>query len=371
MVSGDGAAAGARRPERLLARRGGKVELLRVPALLFGVVAGLRGKLYDRGWLARERLDVPVVSVGNLTAGGTGKTPMVAWLVRELRRRGRRPGVLSRGYGAAPDDAERANDEARMLARLLPDVPRVQDPDRARGGRRLVRERGVDVCVLDDGFQHRRLARDLDLVLVDATRPWGLPAPADGGAPVRALLPRGLLRERPGALARADAIVLTRADLVDERTREGLSRELYELAPGRPILLAVHRAARLRGPGGESRPPGELAGRPVDLVSAIGNPEAFERTVAGLGARVDTHRSFPDHHDYVEADLRDLGRNGRWVVTTAKDAVKLEPLGAAVRVLEVELELVDGAGVMEALLDALPAGRVLRARASLHEGLHG
>jgi len=182
------------RVEDRLARRGGLIECLRAPAALVGVATDLRRLAYDLGLFPSARLTVPVISVGNLTAGGTGKTPFVAHIVGELRRRGLRPGVLSRGYGARADGADA--DETRMLAHQLGDVDHVEDPDRIRGGQVLV-EAGVDVIVLDDGFQHRRLGRDLDLVLIDATRPWGLPAPPEGGEPVRAFLPRGLLREGP------------------------------------------------------------------------------------------------------------------------------------------------------------------------------
>ncbi len=355
-----------RRPERWLARRGGGVELLRVPAFLYGAVAGLRGRMYDRGFLPVQRLDVPVVCVGNLTAGGTGKTPMVAWLAGALARRGLRPGLLSRGY--AGDGG--GNDEARLLASLCPDVPHVQDPDRVAGGRALAK-RGVDVVVMDDGFQHRRLARDLDLVLVDATRPWGLPAPERGGDPVRALIPRGLLRERPEALARADAIVLTRCDQVDAAALEALAGEIERIAPGRPIVRARHRPRSLRGPDGSADHPAALSGRTVDLVSGIGNPEAFEASVRALGAEVAEHRRFPDHHRFAPGDLDGLGADGRWLVTTAKDATRLPAGGPPVRVLEVELAIDAGLGVLDALLDALPDGRGRRERRNLHEGLHG
>src|SRR5687768_6617186 len=137
--------------------------------------------MFDAGLLRVERAAVPVISVGNLTAGGTGKTRLVHWLVAELRGRGLRPGVLSRGYGRAPGQA--LNDEGRMLAAAFPGLPQVQEPDRVRGARALVAASGVDVIVMDDGFQHRRLWRDLDVVCLDATSPFG------GGA----CLPAGLL----------------------------------------------------------------------------------------------------------------------------------------------------------------------------------
>jgi tetraacyldisaccharide 4'-kinase len=334
--------------EDRLARRGGALELLRLPASLFGLAVRARRTAYDRGFLEARRLAVPVVSAGNLTTGGTGKTPLVAWLARELAQRGFRPGLLSRGYGAA---AGTASDEVRLLARLCPGVPHAQDPDRVRGGTRLVAE-GCDALVLDDGFQHRRLARDLDLVLVDATRPWGLPA--DGGPAVRALLPRGLLREPPSSLARADALVITRTDAVTPDALAALEEELADCAPGRPIVLARHAPRAWVDERGARAPLAALAGREVELVSGVGNPTAFERSVAAAGAVVRGHRRFPDHHAYARGDLDGLATDGRLLVTTEKDAVKLAELGARFQALAIELELVRDEAVLHALLDALP-----------------
>jgi tetraacyldisaccharide 4'-kinase len=357
------------RSDDRLARRGGAVELLRAPAALYGVAVRCRNRLYDRGWLRAERLDLPVVSVGNLTAGGTGKTPVVAWVARELDRRGLPPGISSRGY-KAPRGA--ASDETLLLAELLPGLLYVEDADRVRGARQLA-ELGAGAIVLDDGFQHRRLARDLDLVLVDATRPWGLATDAAGRS-VRALLPRGLLREAPAGLARADLILITRADQVGEERLRALERELSELAPHAPLARAAHRPVALREErvGRTSRLPlEELRGRPVDLASGIGNPDAFEASVRALGARIERHARFPDHHAWSARDLEGLGRDGRWLVTTAKDAVKLRGLVPELRVLEVEIEILSGAAPLEALLDALPRARAAHERAALHAGLHG
>lgn len=357
------------RLDQRLSHRGGALELLRLPSAVFAGLTRLRAAGYDRGWLPTARVPAPVVSVGNLSAGGTGKTPCVAFLAREFLRRGWRPGILSRGYGAARGDERRVNDEARWFEGALAGVEREQDPDRVRGALALL-ERGVEVILLDDGFQHRRLARDLDLVLVDATRPWGLPPPRTGGAPVRACLPRGFLREPPIALARADALLLTRADQVEPVVLEALRAELADLAPGRPILVGVHRPARLRAPDGKTLALAALEGREVDLVSALGNPEAFQRTVEALGARVHEHRMFADHHRYGPGDSQGLGQAGRWVLCSEKDAVKLDAIAPG-HVLGTEFELCEGQAVLEALLDALPKAAARRARAALHEGLHG
>lgn len=356
----------APRVEERLARGGVAVELLRIPALLFAAAATARGALYDRGWLPSVRVDAPVISVGNLTAGGSGKTPMVAWLARRFLGRGARVGLLSRGYGAAKGEL---NDEARLLAELFPAAQQVQDRDRVRGALELV-QRGVDVILLDDGFQHRRLARELDLVLVDATRPWGLPGRRAENAP---LLPRGLLREGPHALARAQAVVLTRVDQAPSAELVALRAELARLAPHAPIACAVHRPARVRSLRGEARALESLRGQSFDCLSALGSPAAFERTLEDLGARLVERRRFPDHHRYVAQDLAGLGASGRAIVTSAKDAAKLSTLELhqEVWVLEVELELVEGAPALEALLDALPPSRSTRERAAFHEGLHG
>lgn len=361
------------RRELRLARRGGALELLRLPAALFGALVRARGALYDRGWIPAERVQAPVVSIGNLSVGGTGKTPAVAWAARELAARGARPGIASRGYGAAR--VGEANDEAQSLALELPGVPHEVHPRRVEAARALV-ARGCDLVLLDDGFQHRRLARQLDLVLIDATRPWGLPAVAEGVPPVCELLPRGLLREPPAALARADALIVTRADQVSPRELEVLRARLAELAPGRPVATAEHRPRALRAlQGGAALPLSALFESEVELVSAIGNPEAFERSLRALGARPRVHCRFPDHHAYVEADLTGLGERGLRLVTTTKDAVKLGGLAAARRldawVLEVEFALTSGAPAMAALFDALVPPRAAVERAALHGGLAG
>jgi tetraacyldisaccharide 4'-kinase len=320
-----------------------------VPELCFRALVGARAAAYEHGLARVREAGVPVLSVGNLSVGGTGKTPFCIWIARELAALGRKPGLLSRGYKSA---AGGVNEEALVFAAACPDVPQVQDPDRVRGARALV-ERGVDVIVLDDGFQHRRLAREQDWVLIDALRPWGLPRDADG-ASVRALLPRGLLREPLSALARADALVITRANDVPAKWLAALESELALAAPGKPLLVAAHRPVRLRDARGVEHALEELRGRDFELVSGIGNPQAFESTVRSLGARILEHQVFPDHHHYGPRDVR---RGEFPLLTTSKDAVKLAPLGLDFLVLEIELELLRGAAQARALLESLPRGR--------------
>ncbi|MFT4711129.1 MAG: tetraacyldisaccharide 4'-kinase [Planctomycetota bacterium] len=371
------------RPEDLLAEGGVLVELLRVPAALFGAIARTRGMLYDRGLLPAVRAEVPVVCVGNITAGGTGKTPMVVWLARKLQASEHRPGILSRGYGKAGVSGDQS-DEARLYGELLGDLPRVAMADRIVGAARLV-EMGAGLVLMDDGFQHRRLARDLDLVLVDATRPWGLARPSEGGPPVRAFLPRGLLREAPAALGRAGAIVITRSDQVTETELADLEFELAAAAPTVPRLLAITAPSSLAPlfegePGDSPSPdPDALRGKSVQLCSAIGNPASLEAVVESLGATVLDHLRFADHHEYEVEDLAGLVDPDAMILITAKDAVKLRKLGRRalgnlaprLYVLSIEFHVTRGEALLDELLSQLPEGRVNLHLANLHEGLHG
>jgi len=347
-----GGAARATPLERLEAG-GAAIELLRVPSTIYGAVLGLRSCAYRLGLAPTTRLAAPVVSVGNLTTGGTGKTPLVLHLAREFERRGVRPAVVARGFGAQVGDL---NDEGAELAARLPGLIQEQHKDRVAAARRAL-QRGAGAVVLDDGFQHRRLARDLDLVLVDATNPWGLRS-------TRALLPRGLLREPTSALRRADLLVLTRVDQVEPRELEALRAELLRLAPGAAQLACVHAAESLVDERGVDLGLAWLAGRKVCAASALGNPGAFETALQRLGARVVRSVRRPDHHPWSPEDRVEL-EVGLPVVCSGKDAAKLARLGVEAKVLLVSARIVEGARVLEARLDALcptPARRIERTR---------
>lgn len=276
-----------------------------------------RNRRFDRGQAAIMRVPVPVISVGNITAGGTGKTPLVAWLAGWLQGRGLDVVLISRGYKST---ARRPNDEALELARLLPHVPHLQDPDRVTAARAACEVLACDVIVLDDAFQHRRLYRDLDIVLIDALDPFGY----------RHVLPRGLLREPLTGLARADVIGLSRADAVSAAERAALRAELGRLAPRAAWMELAHRPQSLVNAAGETREVTHLAGRRVAAFCGIGNPEAFRRSLAGLDYRVDPFHCYPDHHVYTPADIAMLERSLaarpglEAVVCTCKDLVKFQ-----------------------------------------------
>jgi len=332
-------------------RRGPVAVVLRFLLLaatpLYRLALALRSLAYAVGIRRTYPPAVPVVSVGNLTAGGTGKSPFVAYLVDRLAERGLRAGVVSRGYRSRDGEL---GDEGKDLLAARPDVIRVEEPDRVYGSALAV-SRGAEVIVLDDAFQHRACARDLDIVLIDAMEPFG-----HGH-----LLPRGLLREPLSALGRADVIVITRADLISPDDLGSLADRLEALAPDALIVRAVHAPRSLTGlDAGATRDLAELRGRRVAALSGIGNPEAFEATLRLLGAEVVATIRHPDHHDHTERDLGEAETRARdagaaWIVTTSKDAVKLEGLEAPmgeppVLVLAVEIGILDAEERLLAML---------------------
>ena len=288
---------------------------LRLAAFPYSAAVRVRNLLFHHGWLHSEKVPVPVVSVGNLTVGGTGKTPCVEYVARFYRALELRVAILSRGYGSAAGP----NDEALVLEENLPDVPHLQGPERVPLAKTAIEELESEVLILDDGFQHRRLRRDLDLVLIDATAPWGCGY----------LLPRGLLREPPSSLRRASVIALSRCDQVAEDERQRLREQIHALAPGVDVIETRHQPVELVNSERASVGLELLRGRPIAAFCGLGNPNAFRRSLMDLGADVIAFHPYPDHHAYSRADVEQLDAWGRGLpantvlVTTQKDLVKL------------------------------------------------
>ena len=327
-------------------------------SLPYGAAVLARNRLFDSGALPQQDVGCPVVSVGNLTVGGTGKTPMAIRVAGMLRDRGMRPAVLSRGYGGSSAAGvlvvsdgrqllagpEEAGDEPVLIARRLPGVPVLAGAKRAVTGRYARENFGADVLVLDDGFQHRWIRRDLDIVLLDSREPLG------NGF----LLPRGPLREPPEALERAGVVVLTRS----EERGDALGGPLAGLVAGRPVLRTRIRPTRLIATDGAELPLSHLAGRRVFAFAGIARPESFRRTLEGLGADVAGFRALPDHHRYGAEDVRRIERafdetGAEILVTTEKDGVKLSGLAAApqrVFCLAIETEILEGPEALETAL---------------------
>jgi tetraacyldisaccharide 4'-kinase len=305
----------------------------RVASGPYRLAMAVRNLAFDRGWKHTFTAAVPVISVGNLTLGGTGKTPCVEYVAQLFRDHGTRPVILSRGYGAEAGQ----NDEAMVLEENLPDVPHLQDADRVALAMTAVEELDAEVLILDDGFQHRRLNRNLDIVLIDSTKPLNR----------ESMFPRGLLREPVGSLKRAD--VLIRCDQAESADQAAWLRERF---PGKIIARAVHEPRDV---------PQELTAVPVAAFCGIGNPESFRESLNQLGATLTAWRQFPDHHGYTREDVESLTAwaselpSNAMIATTQKDWVKLRVSKLAGRQLvplRIGFKLIEGEVVLHEKLKA-------------------
>jgi tetraacyldisaccharide 4'-kinase len=354
--------------------------LMRALSGIFRVLVQLRLWRYRSGWRPQHHLCTQVVAIGNITVGGTGKTPVVELLARSLRDRGRNVAILSRGYKSkkldqpqkwtAADgskvpsehmpkvvstgkalllDSKFAGDEPFMLARNLDRVSVVVDKNRVKSGRFAVSNLGADTLLLDDGMQYLDLAHGIDIVLIDSGSPFG----------TGALLPRGTLREPPKNLRRASYILITKCDgspndaLINRIRRYNKTAEIIECNHGPIHLENVFTRER--------QPLDFLKGKFVGAISAIAVPEAFERSLEKLGARVEIRRRFSDHHRFSRRDVekfmqRCVERDMQLIVTTEKDAVRF-PQPATIDVpvffLRIEVEILKGREIWDDLIHRL------------------
>ena len=313
---------------------------------LYGAVTRTRLALYRRGTFRTTKLDRPVISVGNITAGGTGKTPLVEWVARSLAGRGLKVCILTRGYGRENPEQQvvvsdgskilatpgQAGDEPYLLATKLLNanlpgsVAVISNADRISAGRYAIETFATDCFVLDDGFQHLRLARDLDIVVIDATNPFGTGQ---------------LLREPVSSLVRADCVVLTRCD-------QASSVDLSFIR-GRPVFKSSMKAVNAPRVTG-----------PVAAFCAVGNPQSFFEQLRKHGYELVHEKAFTDHHSYTQKDVDDLieraKRSGPTsLLTTAKDAVKLQSLSFSMpwNVFEIEIQIKDESALAELIKAAL------------------
>lgn len=335
----------------------------------YSAVMRVRAALYRAGILANKRLPCRVISVGNITAGGTGKTPMTILLAGMLTRRGLKPAVITRGYGGAMEggvavvaDGERvllsqrdAGDEAYLMAKRLPGVPVVMGRDRYSAGLLAVERFNPDVIILDDGYQHMALERDLNILLLDAARPFG-----NGH-----LLPMGYLREPVTAAGRADAVVFTRSDMAEPGALDKYMARLLEVCPSAAIATAAHVPSGLYNlADGSESGLDSLSGARVFGFSGIAAPASFALILKRLHANIIGLKWYPDHHAYTGRELAELASEAQSagadvLVTTEKDAVRLERMArpaVSVLVLKVEMSFVGGGELVGRLIDEM-AGR--------------
>ena len=318
-------------------------------SVAYRAVTALRTAAYEKGLLKTTRLPVPVISIGNITVGGTGKTPLVAWVSRAIAGERRKVCILTRGYGrlnageriVVSDgsrvlaEAAQAGDEPLWLAENLKGAAAVIcDANRAPAGQWAISNLGVDVFVLDDGFQHLQLARDLNILAIDASNPWG------GGR----LLPHGRLRESRRGVSRADCAIITRAEQETETSL--LKSQIQELLGERPIFISRMRATGIRQLAAEQLHGIGTLPSPVAAFCGIGNPSSFFNLLLTNGVQVIHTETFPDHHHYSPADVNALSEQAKrlgaqTLITTAKDAVKLRnfDFGLPCYVLEIEISI--------------------------------
>jgi tetraacyldisaccharide 4'-kinase len=317
---------------------------------VYAAAVSRRNRRFDAGGKAVHRVPATVVSVGNITTGGTGKTPLVAWLGNWFARHTLRTAIVSRGYGAKPGEE---NDEALELASRLPTTPHIQNADRVTGAHQAIAQSKSQLLLLDDAFQHRRIHRDLDIVLIDALEPFGYGH----------LLPRGLLREPVASLRRAHVIALSRADLVTAEQRADILAIVRQHAPSATWIEIAHRPSCLVSKTLE-QPIDELRGKRVAAFCGIGNPVGFRQTLEQLDVTVCDFFEFADHHRYTEKDFRALAErfdrlDVDLVLCTMKDLVKLhvDTIGRHdVRALRIDIEILSGRAEFESQLSALVAG---------------
>jgi tetraacyldisaccharide 4'-kinase len=354
-------------------RRGKRANLLRgflfALSRLFSGIVALRRFLYAQRIFRHHTLGCLVVSVGNLTVGGTGKTPVVEKFARALAQKGRKVAILSRGYKSLPRpfwqrlllwitryekripprvvsdghnlllDSEQAGDEPYMLASNLPEVIVLVDRDRVKSGRYAIEKFKADTLVLDDGFQHWSLKSRLNLVLVDRTFPFGN----------NHLLPRGTLREAPESLQRASHVFITKSN--GSGSAE-LREQIKRLNPNAQIIECTHHPLYLQNAfTGERKPLEFLYGLKVAALSGIAMPDGFEQSLGGLGAEVVHSKQYADHHRYSQQELlnminRSKKRQAQAIITTEKDAVrfpKLDRVDVPIYFLRVEIKIIEGA----------------------------
>lgn len=277
----------------------------------------IRNLLYDSGLLKAGHCGGFVISIGNITAGGTGKTPLVIWMYQTLNAKGLKCSIITRGY-KSESSGDKLKDEPGMLQENCPDAEIIVNPDRLSAGIRAVKNFGAEVIILDDGFQHRRLARDIDIVCIDSSCPFGYGK----------ILPAGFLREPPSSLKRADAVVLTRSDQAGKAGLEEITRKIRTLNPEAVIAETSHKARRIRASSGKEAGLDELKGKKIYAFCGIGNPDAFFCTLTQLGAELAGRKIYNDHHRYSSEDIEIIVSESKkhkaeLIVTTEKDYIKL------------------------------------------------
>jgi len=343
--------------------------LLNVAAVGYSIAVGLRNFLYSKGWLTIHRANAIVISIGNITTGGTGKTPLVIWLCNYINQKSKIKNqncgcaILTRGYKATQNlklKTENYEDEVKILAESCPLAKVVVSPDRVVGAAEAVSKFGAMVLIMDDGFQHRRLARDLDIVTIDATEPFGYGK----------LLPAGLLREPVTALKRAHAAIITRCNQTTEAKLAELEKKLQQVNPNMIFARSIHCPICAKSAENKEINLEKLKDKKIFAFCGIGNPDAFFKTIKGLGSELIGSKIYNDHHHYTKDCLANIDEQaGRLkadlILTTQKDwsstqyAIRNTQYEIPFAYLKIELRFTSGENKLTALIENTLEDRIL------------
>ena len=338
--------------------------LLRVAAAGYSIAVRLRNSLYSNGWLKVHRADAVVISIGNITTGGTGKTPLVIWLCKEIISDSRfqisncQCAILTRGYKSRAQETENYRDEPAILAESCPGVKVIVNPDRVAGAGEAISKFGANTLIMDDGFQHRRLVRDLDIVAIDATRPFGYGK----------MLPAGLLREPLASLKRADAAVITRCDQITEAELSEIERKLEAINPNMIIARSIHAPAYVRSMDNKEISLEHIKNNKIFAFCGIGNPDAFFNTIKQLGANLLGSKVYNDHHHYTDSCLAGIYEQSTYlkadlILTTQKDCTKITRLAPVQKdiplaYIGIEIKFLAGEDKLRGLIEKTLAGKI-------------
>jgi tetraacyldisaccharide 4'-kinase len=328
------------------------------------MVISLRNFLYSKEWLKIHTADVTVISIGNITVGGTGKTPLVIWLCKFLQQKEIRCAVLTRGYKthtqtrATSDERRATTDEPAILTESCPQAKIIVNPNRVEGADEAIDKFGAKVLIMDDGFQHRRLHRDLDIATIDATCPFGYGR----------ILPAGLLREPVTSLKRADAVVITRCNQVDKAELAELEDKLLRINSDMLIARSIHKPTCAKSISGEEINLDRLKGKKIFAFCGIGNPDAFFSTITKLGANLIDSKAYNDHHQYTDGCLVNIYEQAQrlkadLILTTQKDWTKIALLASVKNdvpfaYLAIELKFTDQEDKLRRLIEDALEGKI-------------
>jgi tetraacyldisaccharide 4'-kinase len=331
--------------------------LLGLAAVGYSIVVQFRNFMYSLGLLKVHHAKAAVISIGNITTGGTGKTPLAIWLCKRIIS-DYQCAILTRGYKARAQETEYLTDEPAIFAESCPEVKVIVNPDRVAGAEEAAIKFGTKVLIMDDGFQHRRLARDLDIVTIDATEPFGYGR----------MLPAGLLREPVSSLKRAGAVVITRCDQVAENGLSELEEKLRLINPDMAITRSIHAPAYVKSIDNKEINLEELKGKKVFAFCGIGNPDSFLTTIKTTGAELVGSKIFNDHHNYTEACIADIIEQAErlksdLILTTQKDQNKItRPASSKTEILlayiSIEIKIVSGEEKLWGLIEKTLAGKM-------------